>query len=385
MYPPEERLNGIVAKELGDYAKAIESLLAQLDAGNLVVARELIDSELMPASGRLEERQDQLIELNATEARRASEDIQHARQQATRLSFALHALAGLLSAIVLVAVARWSRGHERLIEAQGRLEAERKEFAEHRAAELEMFGARMAHDIKTPLTAVTLQLAMAGKRAGDALQVHAALRKADDGIQRVVVIIDGLLAFARAAGQVSHDSSADVGTAIASSLNGLSAEVNRVGAEVVMEPFAAVRVACSEGMLLCILGNLLGNALKYIVNSPASARRVLIQVASNDKQVHVDIADTGPGIPETLQKRIFEPYVRGSDASTPGLGLGLATVRRIVKAHGGALGFRSVVGRGSTFWFELPQASGSRHLCQGVPQVARGVSSSSESCSPSHR
>jgi signal transduction histidine kinase len=361
MYPAEQRLNAAVAEELEEYSKVIQALLAHLDAGNVTLASELIDSELMPASGRVEDRQNQLIEVNADEARRASQQIQHARQQATHLSLVLHALAALLSGLVLAVVARWNRSHEKLVEAQRRLEAQRKEFAEQRAAELEMFGARMAHDVKTPLTAISFHLALAEKKGGDAVQVHAALRKAHDGIQRTGAIIDGLLAFARAAGQVSQDASADVGTAIASALNGLSAEVERVGADVTVEPFTPVRVACSEGMLLCILGNLLGNALKYLVRSQASARRVVVRVTANDKKVHIEVADTGPGIPVALQKNIFEPYVRGSDTGSPGLGLGLATVKRIVKAHDGQLGFRSTVGRGSQFWFELRRAGVRRH------------------------
>jgi signal transduction histidine kinase len=384
-YPAEAPWSGLLAKELSDYSNAIEELLRHVEASDFARASDLVGSRLMPASNRVESLQDRLIELNAAEARRASQEIQRTGRHSTRLSLALHTLAALLSAVVLVAVARWSRGYEKLVEAQGRLEVERKEFAEQRAAELEMFGARMAHDVKTPLAAVALHLALADKRAGDPLLVHAALKKADDGIQRVAAIIDGLLAFARSGGQIRQDSSADVGSAIASALNGLSTEVERVGVEVVVEPFTPMQAACSEGMLLCIVGNLLGNAIKYIVGSPAPARRVFVRVTENHEKVHVEIADTGPGVPEALRSKIYEPYVRGSGANSPGLGLGLATVKRIVNAHGGALGFQSVVGRGSQFWFELPQSTSSHHLDGGAPHVACADSSSSASCSPSHR
>lgn len=380
-HPGEARLNALLANEVSAYLKVIERLLGHLEADDVALASELIDREVMPASHRVEERQDEIVELNATEARRTIQEIQHARQESTRLSFALHALAAVLSGIVLVAVARWSRSHERLVEAQGRLEAARKQFAERRASELEMFGARMAHDVKTPLAAVTLYIALARKSIGDPVQVHATLQKAEDGMQRIAAIIDGQLAFARAAGQMSEGSSADVGSVITSALNGLSAEVDRVGAGITVEPFTPVRVRCSEGMLLCILGNLLGNAVKYIVKSPPSARRILVQVTPKDGHVRFEIADTGPGVPEILQCKLYEPYVRGPDLTVGGLGLGLATVKRIVKAHGGSLGFQSNVDRGAMFWVELPRVDASLHVPDGTPQLARGVSPSSGSCS----
>ncbi|MEO8876255.1 MAG: ATP-binding protein, partial [Polyangiaceae bacterium] len=59
-----------------------------------------------------------------------------------------------------------------------------------------------------------------------------------------------------------------------------------------------------------------------------------------------------------LREAIFEPYVRAEGATQPGLGLGLATVKRLCLAHGGEVGVRSTLGRGSTFWFTLPKGSG---------------------------
>jgi signal transduction histidine kinase len=70
--------------------------------------------------------------------------------------------------------------------------------------------------------------------------------------------------------------------------------------------------------------------------------------------VQVEVADSGSGIPTDLRPHLFEPYVRG-DRGRPGLGLGLATVRRLVEAHHGTVGCRPArSGAGAVFWFELP-------------------------------
>jgi signal transduction histidine kinase len=79
-------------------------------------------------------------------------------------------------------------------------------------------------------------------------------------------------------------------------------------------------------------------------------------VQARGERVRFEIADTGPGIPEHLFVGIFEPYVRGPTSGQPGIGLGLATVKRITQMHGGEVGVQSTFGRGSVFWFELPSS-----------------------------
>ena len=72
--------------------------------------------------------------------------------------------------------------------------------------------------------------------------------------------------------------------------------------------------------------------------------------------VRVAVTDSGRGIAAAHLGRLFEPFYRvpGQDRPT-GVGLGLAIVKEIVKAHGGSVGVTSELGKGSTFWFTLPQ------------------------------
>jgi signal transduction histidine kinase len=116
-------------------------------------------------------------------------------------------------------------------------------------------------------------------------------------------------------------------------------------------------VACSPGVLLSLLGNLLRNGLKYLGN--AEFREVVLRVRQRRGRVVFEVEDTGPGIPPSLGPRIFEPYFRGPNTSAPGIGLGLATVKRLVESHGGSLGVRAGARGGALFWFELDEAPAS--------------------------
>src|SRR5207245_7186816 len=95
-------------------------------------------------------------------------------------------------------------------------------------------------------------------------------------------------------------------------------------------------VACSPGVLLSLLGNLLRNGLKYLGN--AEVREVSLRVRPRRGRVLFEVEDTGPGIPPALGERSFEPSVRGPNTLPRGRGLGLATVKRLSESAGGSLG-----------------------------------------------
>lgn len=117
-----------------------------------------------------------------------------------------------------------------------------------------------------------------------------------------------------------------------------------------------------------ILLNLIGNAVKFTDEGSISV--IATTVAQEDKQfLHVDVIDTGIGIPDDVQGRLFARFTQ-ADSSTSrrfgGTGLGLAICRKLSAMMGGEIGLESELGKGSRFWFRV--------ALQPAPQAILGDS-----------
>jgi signal transduction histidine kinase len=102
-----------------------------------------------------------------------------------------------------------------------------------------------------------------------------------------------------------------------------------------------------------LVGNLISNALKF---TPAGGTVTARTFTDGDNAV-IEVSDTGIGIPEAEQSRLFQRFFRSStatDQAIPGTGLGLAISRAIAEAHGGNISVRSQPGAGTSFRVELP-------------------------------
>jgi signal transduction histidine kinase/HAMP domain-containing protein len=107
-----------------------------------------------------------------------------------------------------------------------------------------------------------------------------------------------------------------------------------------------------ERRIAQVLLNLVGNAIKFTEEG-----EVRVEVAASNGAFLVSVSDTGPGLSEADQERIFEEFQQADSSSTRkkgGTGLGLSIAKRIIEMHGGRIWVESSLGKGSTFWFSLP-------------------------------
>jgi signal transduction histidine kinase len=244
----------------------------------------------------------------------------------------------------------------RLARKQEREALLHEELLVARANELDAFAGRVAHDLKNPLAGLLMRLSILRSRAGtfDEKGVADYADKSISQVRRIDETIEALLEFAHAGAVPTPGAHASVRDTLLEAIAELKprADVADVALEVDVSPLGDV--GCTPGALRSVLSNLLDNAVKYVVEGPNPMRKVTARAARRGTFAHIEIEDTGPGIPTTAQNAIFQPFVRLPGTRQPGTGLGLATVKRLVEAYHGRIGVRSVVGKSTVFWIDLP-------------------------------
>jgi two-component system OmpR family sensor kinase len=193
------------------------------------------------------------------------------------------------------------------------------------------FVADAAHELRTPLAALRLQARVLEKSSSEAERTES-LARLNEGIDRAARMVGQLLALARLEPEAppvfSHVTLTDLAREIVSDQARVALEK---GVDLGMTQSNAVIINGEEEALRAMLSNLIDNAVRH---TPPGGT-VDVSVRCGDREVFVEVIDTGPGIPTAERARVFDRFFRRGDSS--GSGVGLAIVKSAVERHGGTI------------------------------------------------
>ncbi len=272
------------------------------------------------------------------------------RQRALRAGGAALVATLLVGPVLLILARRLARDTR----DSAALQAANRELSRSNA-DLEQFAYVASHDLKEPLRNIAsyvqlLQRRYQGKLDEDA---DAFIGYTVDGVRRLQMIINELLAYSRIGTGPLQQSPVQTGAVLSSVLGSLKAAIAEAGAVVdVRGPLPVVMG--DAGQLTSVFQNLLANALKYRRDDVRA--EVKVSVAEMGGSWCFSVADNGIGIDPLYQTQIFELFKRlHARDRYGGSGIGLAVCQRVVERHGGSIWVDSIPGQGACFHFTLPK------------------------------
>ena len=223
-----------------------------------------------------------------------------------------------------------------------------------------VFLANMSHEIRTPLNAVLGIAHLLGTTPLTAPQ-REYLHIISSSGKGLLDILNDILDYSKVEagklelhrGEFSLHETIDV-LASMMSVNAAPKDLELV---IGIDPEVPPHLVGDSHRLLQVLVNLVGNAIKFSAQGEVVLRIRVVAREGNEVRVRFEVSDSGVGIPEEAQARLFSPFTQ-ADAGTArnfgGTGLGLAICKRLVMLMQGDIGVRSTRGEGSDFWFEVP-------------------------------
>ncbi len=223
--------------------------------------------------------------------------------------------------------------------------------------EYETICSSVAHNLPAPLRAIQGLSQILLADCSDRLPAEGRdyLARIAEAARRMSDQIQALLEYTRVCRAVPRFGPVDLGPVVAEAHAGLRAEFRARDAGMIVDG-PLPRVSGDRDMLDLIVRNLLSNAVKF--TAPGAPPRVRVRAEEIGSSVRLWVEDNGIGIAPEHQIRLFRVFERlhGTEKDYPGLGVGLAIVRRGAERLGGRVGVDSAPGRGSRFWVDLMKA-----------------------------
>jgi signal transduction histidine kinase len=259
----------------------------------------------------------------------------------------------------------------RTLRQLARAEAEIRDLNEHlekkvreRTREIEGFAYTVAHDLRAPLRAMAGFSDLLVEEYAQELDDFGRdqLRRIRKAAVRMDDLIQGILSLARLSYQSFQRVPVDLPEIVREVVELRKKEILSSGANVEIQA-SPVRALADPSLLLLTVDHLLANALKFV--TPGVPPHILIQVEAQGSSARLSVQDNGIGIAPEYHERVFGVFERLHPYEAyPGVGLGLALVRRAVERMGGVVGVQANTEGGATFWIELDPAGG-----RGTPRL----------------
>lgn len=239
--------------------------------------------------------------------------------------------------------------NEELTQQASRLEAVNKE--------LESFSYSVSHDLRAPLRGIAGFAQALEEHAGDRLDEtdRSYLQRVQRAAQRMGLLIDDLLKLSRLSRADMKFVEVDLAALACATVANLRAAEPDREVEIVIGP--SIRVAGDPALLRVVLENLLENAWKFTSRSPGARIEFTGSPVPGGK-VACTVRDNGAGFDMRYAHKLFGPFQRlHTQAEFPGSGIGLATVQRIIRRHGGDVTATGEINHGAAFEFTLEAVS----------------------------
>ena len=236
----------------------------------------------------------------------------------------------------------------------GWVERTRQETITSAAEERRRFLRRLDHELKNPLTAIRAGLANLTESPSDDAR-REALSSVEAQTLRLSRLSADLRKLAELEVRLVEHSAVDVpallNEAFSMAQEQPGAAERHLNLSIPQAPWPLPNIQGDPDLLLLAVHNLLDNALKFSRPGDTLELRAL----EDGAEIVIEVADTGPGIPEEEQPHVWEELYRGeAGRGIPGSGLGLALVRAIAERHNGRVTLRSRLGQGTVFSLRLP-------------------------------
>lgn len=216
--------------------------------------------------------------------------------------------------------------------------------------DLQRFAFVAAHDLGAPLRSSMALLELLERRTQEMMEPgdRHLLSLARTNLERLQGLMSDILTYSQL-GEAESTTLVPLQESLQRALTHLQSEIEEAGAQV--ECGALPSLMADPSLIMLVFQNLLSNALKY--RAPA-VPHIRVEGNLDNGEWIVSVADNGQGFDPAYAEMIFQPFKRLPSTSTPGSGIGLTTCKRIVERLGGRIWAESVLGRGATFYFTLP-------------------------------